>query len=166
MNKEFQQLVTSVQQWSIDKGLDKQDGEKQFVKIFEEAGELAAGICKNNRDLIEDSIGDVYVTLIIFAQQMDLEFRAYNTDVRPSSSTYPFERLVHIIAANNPTTATSDLMDATLALSSIANYCDMSPTQCLKRAWNEIKNRTGKMVNGSFVKSADLEKGEHGVPQV
>lgn len=162
----FNELIEHVQQWSIDKGLDQQNGEKQFVKIFEEAGELAAGICKDNLELVKDSIGDVYVTLIIYAQQLDLNFVSFETDVRPLSATRPFERLVHLIADNNPTTATSELFDATLALSSIANYYDLTPTECLQCAWNEIKNRTGKMINGSFVKSADLEKGEHGVPQM
>lgn len=29
---------------------------------------------------------------------------------------------------------------------------DLDPTECLEFAWNEIKNRTGKTVNGNFIK--------------
>jgi NTP pyrophosphatase (non-canonical NTP hydrolase) len=28
----------------------------------------------------------------------------------------------------------------------------LDPTECLNYAWNEIKNRTGKTVNGTFIK--------------
>jgi len=29
----------------------------------------------------------------------------------------------------------------------------LTPSQCLEAAWNEIKDRTGKTVNGVFVKN-------------
>nr|DAK18463.1 MAG TPA: dCTP pyrophosphatase 1 [Caudoviricetes sp.] len=38
-------------------------------------------------------------------------------------------------------------------------YCQQkgwSIAECFQLAYNEIKNRKGKMVNGSFVKSEDL----------
>lgn len=41
-------------------------------------------------------------------------------------------------------------------------YCQQkgwSIAECFELAYNEIKNRKGKMVNGSFVKSEDLKDG-------
>lgn len=97
------ELIKQVEQWSINKGLDKAESSKQFLKVTEEVGEVAAALARNDKDALRDGIGDVVVTLIILAQQngMDLE-------------------------------------------------------ECLDCAYDEIKGRTGKMVNGVFVKSADL----------
>ena len=97
------ELIKQVEQWSINKGLDKADSSKQFLKVVEETGEIAAALARNDETALIDGIGDVVVTLIILAQQNGLELE-----------------------------------------------------QCLNFAYDEIKGRTGKMVNGVFVKSADL----------
>ena len=44
-----------------------------MVKLLEEAGELATGINKDKRELIIDSIGDVYVVLVILCMQLGLD---------------------------------------------------------------------------------------------
>lgn len=98
-------LVEQVEKWSIEKGLDKAESSKQFLKIAEESGEVAAALARNNMHELKDGIGDVVVTLIILAQQNGLTLE-----------------------------------------------------ECLGQAYNEIKGRTGKMVDGVFVKSEDLIK--------
>ena len=44
-----------------------------MVKVMEELGELATGVNKNKQDLIVDSIGDVYVVLVILCMQLGLD---------------------------------------------------------------------------------------------
>lgn len=39
---------------------------------------------------------------------------------------------------------------------STAKKFDLTLTKCLELAWNEIKDRQGKMVDGVFVKESDL----------
>ena len=68
MNK----LIKQVEQWSIDKGLDKGNSFTQYAKSSEEMGEVAAALCRNDVDEIKDGIGDVVVTLIILAQQNNM----------------------------------------------------------------------------------------------
>lgn len=97
------ELIKQVEQWSIEKGLDKAESSKQFLKCTEELGEVAAALARNDKDALRDGIGDVIVTLIILAQQNDMDLH-----------------------------------------------------ECLNTAYDEIKGRTGKMVNGVFVKSSDL----------
>ena len=41
-----------------------------MLKLMEEVGELAGGVCKDKADVIKDSIGDVFVVLTIIAAQM------------------------------------------------------------------------------------------------
>ena len=96
-------IVEFVKGWSIEKGLDKSDSNKQFIKLAEEFGEMAQGIAKNNKEQVIDSIGDMLVVLTIYCQQEGLELK-----------------------------------------------------DCFAAAWNEIKDRQGKMVNGVFIKSEDL----------
>ena len=44
----------------------------------------------------------------------------------------------------------------------VAKKFDLTLTECLELAWNEIKDRQGKMVDGVFVKSSDLEEVQEG----
>ncbi|MEK3729681.1 MazG-like family protein [Lysinibacillus sp. FSL W8-0953] len=97
------ELIKRVEQWSIAKGLDKAESSKQFLKVTEEVGEVAAALARNDKNALRDGIGDVIVTMIILAQQNDMDLH-----------------------------------------------------ECLNTAYDEIKGRTGKMVDGVFVKSSDL----------
>lgn len=63
------ELIKQVEQWSRDKGLDKSNSFTQFAKTNEEVGEIAAALCRNDREALRDGIGDVIVTLVILAQQ-------------------------------------------------------------------------------------------------
>ena len=97
------ELIKQVERWSMNKGLDKAESSKQFLKVTEEVGEVAAALARNDKNALRDGIGDVVVTLIILAQQNDMDLE-----------------------------------------------------ECLNCAYDEIKGRTGKMVDGVFVKSSDL----------
>ncbi|EGP1921947.1 hypothetical protein HGQ52_001865 [Enterococcus faecium] len=98
------ELITKVEQWAKDKGLDQADSSKQMLKTIEEIGEVAASLARKDEHGLRDGIGDVVVTWIILAMQNDMDLY-----------------------------------------------------ECLNQAYNEIKERTGKMVDGVFVKSSDLE---------
>ena len=71
----IEDLISDVEDWSIERGLHKADSNKQFLKITEEVGEVAAAFARSDKDAMRVEIGDVIVTLIIFAQQnkMDLQ---------------------------------------------------------------------------------------------
>lgn len=99
------ELITKVEQWAKDKGLDQTDSSKQMLKTIEEIGEVAASLARKDEHGLRDGIGDVVVTLIILAMQNDMDLY-----------------------------------------------------ECLNQAYNEIKGRTGKMVDGVFVKSIDLKQ--------
>ena len=71
----------------------------QMLKMTEELGELARGLCKGDEALIKDSIGDVFVVLTIIAAQLGVDVEG-----------------------------------------------------CAILAYDEIKDRKGKMVDGVFVK--------------
>ncbi|MCD8803114.1 MazG-like family protein [Staphylococcus warneri] len=68
----FKTLVELVEYWSFEKELHKGNSFVQLVKFFEESGEVAAALCRDNRDALRDGIGDVVVTLVILAQQNNM----------------------------------------------------------------------------------------------
>lgn len=95
--KELEHLITN---WASERGfLKAENSSKQFMKITEELGELAKADLNNNQKELVDSIGDTFVTLILYAKMKNLD-----------------------------------------------------PLECLNYAYNEIKDRKGKTVNGTFIK--------------
>lgn len=105
MANTLDQLVEQVQQWSIDKDLHNGNPDRQALKFYEEAGEVAAALSRGNLEALKDGIGDTVVTLIILAQQHDMTLQ-----------------------------------------------------ECLQFAYDEIKGRKGKTINGTFIKEADLKE--------
>lgn len=49
-----------------------------------------------------------------------------------------------------------DIGDMMVVLINIAERNDISITECLDTAYNDIKDRKGRMIDGVFVKEADL----------
>ena len=66
------QLIKNVEQWSIDKDLHNGNSDRQALKFYEEAGEVASALSRGQMDALKDGIGDTVVTLIILAQQHDM----------------------------------------------------------------------------------------------
>lgn len=57
-------IFNSIRNWAQQRGLyDKGDTKTQYVKLQEEAGELAKAILKNDKPEIVDAIGDIVVVL-------------------------------------------------------------------------------------------------------
>ena len=92
-----------IRDWAATRGLYQQGNpHTQYVKLQEEAGELAKALLKNDQPEIVDAIGDMVVVLTNLAhlQGYDIEY-------------------------------------------------------CIDEAYKVIATRTGKMINGTFVKDAD-----------
>ena len=51
-----------------------------------------------------------------------------------------------------------DIGDMMVVLINIAERNGLSISECLAQAWDDIKDRKGKMVDGVFVKEADLNE--------
>ena len=60
------------------------------------------------------------------------------------------------LAKNKPEELKDGIGDVIVTLIILAQQQGLSVEECLEYAYNEIKNREGKMVNGVFVKEEDL----------
>ena len=94
-------MFTKIRRWAYERGIyDHGDSKTQYVKLMEEAGELAEALLKNDKPEIIDAIGDMVVVLTNLAklEKLDIE-------------------------------------------------------DCIDNAYQTISKRTGKMMNGTFVKN-------------
>ena len=90
-----------IRTWATEKGIYKTgDSRTQYVKLMEEAGELAQALLKNDETEVIDAIGDMVVVLTNLAK-----LRGHNIE------------------------------------------------DCITSAYSVIKDRQGKMINGTFVKN-------------
>lgn len=94
------EIFANIRVWAKQKGIfEKGDVKTQYIKLQEEAGELAKALLNNDKEEIVDAIGDCVVVLT--------------------------------------------------NLSKLAGY---NIEDCILSAYNIINKRTGKMVNGTFIK--------------
>lgn len=165
---EIKELIKNIEAWGIERELDKKGTvEGQTIKTAEETAELIIGISKNKIDVIKDSIGDIFVTLVI-GNMLDMKldiFKEYYKELEKNIKTYLGEDKREVIdcLAQEITDVIrngyyEDILYYGLAnLMAIADIYDLDFIGCVESAYNEIANRKGKMINGTFVKEEDLE---------
>lgn len=70
----MRELIALTISWAAQKEiLTKGTVEKQSLKTLEEAGELVLAVGQKNREEIQDSLGDILVTIIIQAEMQGLK---------------------------------------------------------------------------------------------
>lgn len=144
--KKYEMLRQQVIEWASQRDLLKRENApKQYLKFLEELGETAKSILKNNREEIKDGFGDILVTLIILNEQLG----------NKSELSFPY----------NIVNSVSDLSDIARRvtpnfvnpsvfnfLRDVAENYKYDLVSCLEYAYEQIKDRKGKTVNGNFVK--------------
>ena len=94
-------IFDDIREWAKNKGiLDKGDSKTQYIKLQEEAGELAKALLNKDKPEIIDAIGDIVVVLTNLAELEEVRIE-----------------------------------------------------DCINSAYEVINKRTGKMINGTFVKN-------------
>ncbi|HCU0845973.1 TPA: MazG-like family protein [Staphylococcus aureus] len=165
------ELIGKVEQWSVDRNINHASPLKQFDKLVEEHGELVRGLNKQDMQLIKDSIGDMFVVLIIMMQQIkgniklalslsDFGEGEVNTLNYIKSLFYLGEKLEDFMSDNNNGNLFSEIQtlitNITYLLKERAYKNSSDLRTCLALAYDEIKNRKGEMIDGKFVKDSDL----------
>lgn len=161
------ELIKLIEQWAIDRGLDKNGiVEGQLIKTAEEVSELVIGISKDDIDVIKDSIGDVFVTLVIgsLLQGSKNDFIATFDDFYKYQKNDCFEDKYECIQ-----TLMLNFSDLLIDMSYnnaihvkvntiilIAKFYNLDFIDCVESAYKEIADRKGVVVNGTFVKEDDL----------
>ena len=96
-------VFDDIRSWARERGIyEKGNSHTQYVKLQEEAGELAKALLKNDMPEVQDAIGDMIVVLTNLSELVGLKVE-----------------------------------------------------DCIDSAYGVISKRTGKMVNGTFVKDEE-----------
>lgn len=148
--KSFKELSALVKQWAADKDILRRDASpQQYLKILEETGETAAAILRNQPDKIKDGIGDMAVTMIIYAAQKGVAMEGRGKGNSVGSDNFDtqkaFQNFLEYINGGF-------FLYAYDMLVILAAKHSLTLEECLEAAWNEIKDRKGKTVNNVFVK--------------
>lgn len=178
----MQELNKKIIEWAKEREIDKKGTvEGQVIKTIEEMSELIKGICKDDIDLIKDSIGDVYVTLVIGSlitngeketlkifKKIESEWNKYekeeNVNVENWCENEEKEWIKDLLFEASEKILRKNFKYGYYQLDGLWNslYCyairrNTNLKECVELAYNEIANRKGKMVDGQFVKESDLK---------
>lgn len=155
---DLQQLIKNIEQWAEDRNLiEGSTPQKQFIKLMEEFGELCSGVSKNKIDVVKDSIGDCFVVMVILNKQVGKQSRGmeFFSFGNPDMSDFTIDEIVSDLA-DYAAHGYERPFPVVLGLSNIADVYQLNFEDCIRQAYNEIKDRKGRMVDGVFVKEGDL----------
>lgn len=149
------QLIKHIEQWADDRNLiNGSKPQKQMLKLMEEFGELCGGIARNNPDMVKDAIGYCFVVLTILNKQVGNKSEKVDVFVIGDDEWFIEDAVSHLSeylgnSCEYPLEVVADLQF-------VAKRYDLDFKDCVQSAYNQIKDRKGKMVDGVFVKEEDL----------
>lgn len=163
MKIKFEDIQTLVENWVEKKGiLEHGTPIKQLLKTLEEITELHAAIEDDDIEEVIDAIGDVVVTLVIYAKMKSITlFPNGSEELSDSKGTAqdPYflldncNKLLQLEKFTNDSIEKYYTVQMMLfLLNQIANRFNLKIWECLHSAYKVISKRKGEMVNGTFVK--------------
>nr|DAY29663.1 MAG TPA: NTP-PPase-like protein [Caudoviricetes sp.] len=169
-NLTIKALVPLIHQWAKERKIYEQlTPFDELLKTHEEVGELIKACYDNDKPAIQDAIGDVMVTLInycyfrkenfntIFLNALSLKNNTNDDCVMLSfSANKLLIELLHSEYKMSKYNYTGNCYTQILYIVKYLNFITHSANttleECLNIAYNEIKNRKGKIINGKFIK--------------
>jgi hypothetical protein len=153
-----------VRNWAEDRGLISGGSPfTQSLKLYEEFGELCGAVLKNKPEDIKDAVGDIIIVLVNLnaINGIDLEsgIETYESETISNDTKICLGSLSYFC---NIIQFSEEVRKTASASANIINFLDLicykydfTISDCLVAAWNVIKNRTGKTVNGNFIKDEE-----------
>lgn len=142
----YNELKLLIINWAKEKELiKKENAEKQYLKFLEEVGETGKAIINQDQSGIIDGFGDIAVTMIILGEQIGNSQEL--SDIQKPLKGITLYDVVRRVSPEfvNPS-AMNFLFDC-------AYSYGLNLNDCLLAAWNEIKDRKGTTINGTFIKN-------------
>ena len=172
--KTIQELIPLIQEWAKERKIyEELTPFDELLKTYEEVGELIKACYDNDKPAIQDAIGDVMVTLINYCyfvfKNKDFAIEIINArymfDSFEGSSTinylsYITKTLIVLFNeefllqenSNHTRNVFFRLSHISQLIEKIAQDNNTTLEECLTIAYNEIKNRKGKIINRKFIK--------------
>lgn len=168
MNTEkLQKLQAQVIDWAEERGIyEKSDAYMQLLKTGEEILELLEAIHQEDKDEIKDALGNIQVCLINYCYFATIEYQkifeiAINEKYLGTKNSYIVNEdilhnlceLMYFTRLKGGEEYQRGFVEKLIhMIKKKAGEYELDLVDCLESAYNVIKNRTGKMINGQFVK--------------
>ena len=170
--KTIQELVPLIHQWAKERKIyEELTPFDELLKTHEEVGELIKACYDNDKPAIQDAIGDIMICLINYCKFIEQDIiNGIKQVVELSASELEIILLVmgvysslgRLISTNmwekgGELSETSGIRIFSIVyyLNNIARLENTTLEECLNIAYNEIKNRTGKIFNGKFIRDEE-----------
>lgn len=150
--------LPDIRQWAHDRNLiTGSTPTAQFLKLVEEAGEMLQAQDNDDPDGVKDGAGDVIVVLTILAAQMgfNLEDHVKWHDGYIAGEVPMFGKLANAIVRKNQDAAIEHICEIAECAMDCAWEYEFYIDDCVEHAWQEIKDRKGRMIDGVFVKEGE-----------
>ena len=155
--------LENVKQWFIDRDLENGGRlDKQSLKLSEEFGELCAGYLKKNEKVTKDSIGDCAVVIVglglLIGEDVNKIFEE-SDNIRKKDV---MESFISINANISEFQLSQGFASKELCRHNLVRRIGYLKNlgydfdECFELAYQEIKDRKGRWIDGSFVKEEDL----------
>ena len=154
--KEYQQRVL---QWAHDRNIiEGSDAVRQLLKTCTEAGEMVDAARAIDLDEYVDSIGDQWVTIVIGMEMSGVLYQDALDAAREIDRPASTDDIVSSISLISDGILKQDKYKLCQGYGEYLSILRGLPdfVDGVVKAWNTIKDRKGKMVNGVFVKEQDL----------
>ena len=164
-------LIQNIEQWAEERNIiNGSTVQKQIFKLVEEVGELFSGHNKNNLDIIKDSVGDSVVVLTNLSKMLNIEETIYDTYLEsdyihnvPTKKFNADEYLGYILCfmgelsdyclPEHEDDVNPEMVN--MIFYNLMRYCrakEIDVVSCTRFAYNQIKDRKGRMIEGVWVK--------------
>lgn len=159
-------LQTNIEQWAVDRNLHTGDPNRQVLKLIEEQGELAAAIARDNHEEMADAIGDVTVVALVMAKQLNTSvdlWTAFERSTKGSDEKVELNAVISSLAGNVSHLASfvyykhshhahHFIESVITTVADVADALNIDYISAVQSAYDTIKDRKGKLVNGVFIK--------------
>lgn len=156
-------LQTNIEQWAVDRNLHTGDPHRQALKLIEEQCELASAIVRDNHEEMVDAIGDVTVVAIVMAKQLNAPvdlWAAFERSTNVCNKEVDFYAGIGSLVGNiadltrfvNNKYAYLRIEYVLTMVADIAHVLGIDYISAVQSAYDTIKDRKGKLVNGVFIK--------------
>ena len=130
------ELVNNVLQWGSDRQILAGDhGNAQSNPLAQ---------CDKLSEELNETISAISKSLALIEIQEDLENEIFAKNIQSQILDHSKEVI-------------DGLGDMMVVLIILHGLLEVSPEETLQFAWDEIKDRKGKMINGKFIKESDLQ---------
>ena len=154
--------LENVKQWFIDRDLENGGRlDKQSLKLSEEFGELCAGYLKKNEKVMKDSIGDCAVVIVGLALLIKEDVNQIFEGSENISKKDVLDCFNLMNANISEFQLSQNLASKEMCRHNLVRCIGYLKNlgydfdECFELAYQEIKDRKGRWIDGSFVKDED-----------